>query len=373
MPKDHSLVPFFYITLTLLSVCVSSNQAIGAERPSEYAPSEFNNKLIHYTDGRSTLMNLSSPHDGKLQDATQSSTPTPTPKSPAPIKKAWNWKDYAGASIAGAARGIAGLPIEHPLDCVKTRMQSRLELNSGIVAAKDIFHQKGFRGFFDGVIPNGLRMVSKQLYRYPLMFYFPTLYSGALPPDFEKRNPAFKKALTGVSIAALETYFLCPLERVKVYLMTLKNYEQYKQHHIRQFFNENRQEIRHELFRGLNALFPKQIVSWVTFLVADHKIKALIHDLTKTPISEELSFPALMVAGTAVGAVNTAATLPFDCAKTQLQMHKYLQTTSLRQAMGTIYNQYGIMGLYRGWQVRMAQYVLHSIFTVTVLEKLEKR
>jgi hypothetical protein len=40
--------------------------------------------------------------------------------------------------------------------------------------------------------------------------------------------------------------------------------------------------------------------------------------------------------------------------------------------MRDLYQSYGIRGLYLGWQVRMIQYMIQSVFTVTLLEKLER-
>jgi len=298
-------------------------------------------------------------------------TPT-TPSSSSPSsRKKWNWNDYAHASAAGVARGLAGFPLEHPFDLVKTRLQAQPQVSlSGMRTARDIYRKDGFTGFYTGGMPNATRAAVKQAYRYPLMFALPRAFESILPPDVDRKNPAVKKALTGVTIAGLETYVLTPLERLKVYLMTA---ESNKSHLLLKFFQENKNKVRKELFRGLNALMPKQMVSWTTFLVADDKIKRSVHGWTGVPQKEELPFVPLMLAGTAVGVVNSAASLPFDCVKTHLQMYNHMETPTLRSAFQSIYQQSGVMGFYRGWQTRMTQYILHSVFTVTIMERLEKQ
>lgn len=287
---------------------------------------------------------------------------------PALSRKVWSWRDYGSASIAGATRGLAGFPLEHPFDRVKTTQQASPVALSGTKTALAIYQQEGVRGFYKGGIPNGSRYILKPMYRYPLMFFLPNAYEDILPASAGQKNPYFKKALTGVTLASLEVYFICPLERLKVALMTSGQ----EKNPLLNFMRQSKGHMGKELFRGLNALFPKQIVSWTSFLLADVKMKELCHRWTGTPLYEELSFWPLMGAGTVVGIVNTAVTLPFDYVKTHLQQRSAHDTGGLAKAVKQLYARYGATAFYSGWRTRMLHYILHGIFTVTILEKLEK-
>lgn len=272
---------------------------------------------------------------------------------------------YFEASLYGAVRGLVGLPIEHPFDCLKTRTQANLKAPSTIEVLKEIYQQNGVRGFYAGAIPNGIRLAFKQTYRWPMMLAFPKFYNSILSEDVNKQLPSFKKALTGVTIASLETLIICPLERLKVWLMT--SYKNDKS--LTNFFRENKGNLGTQLFKGLNASYPRQLTAWVIFLVADDKFKSMARQYSG---KEELSFPMLLAVSFLVGTTNTLTTMPFDCMKTQFQMQSPIENRGLINAMKYTYKNFGMRGLYAGWQPRMLQYMIQSVFTVSLLDKLEK-
>ncbi len=67
-------------------------------------------------------------------------------------------------------------------------------------------------------MPNLTRVVLKNLYRYPLIIKVPNLIEMYVP--LAKRDRKVAKALTGVTISAVEAFILCPVERIKVFMMT---------------------------------------------------------------------------------------------------------------------------------------------------------
>ncbi len=69
-------------------------------------------------------------------------------------------------------------------------------------------------------------------------------------------------------MAVIETLIICPLERLKVWMMTSE-----KKIKIRHYFNINIKS----LFSGLLPVFTKQIVSWVTFLASQEYLKDLVY------------------------------------------------------------------------------------------------
>ena len=186
-----------------------------------------------------------------------------------------------------------------------------------------------------------------------------------LPKDIQAQYPASIPTCTGLTIAIFEAGIICPFERMKVYLQTNSS----KQHAITHFFKEHHHKMLPELKRGLGAVFIRQIVTWVSFLVADKKFK----DMEKQRIqSDKLPFPSLMKVAFQVGLVNTLANMPFDTVKTNLQKKDHIETRGVIKTMQKIYNNHGIKGLYAGWQIRMVQYMIQSIFTVSVLDYLER-
>lgn len=88
--------------------------------------------------------------------------------------------------------------------------------------------------------------------------------------------------MTGLSIAAIESFILCPFERVKTYLMTanadlLENKRGMERFAAFKAESEARGDtLLRELFRGYLPLFTRQCVAWVCFLTADSKMKSTI-------------------------------------------------------------------------------------------------
>jgi solute carrier family 25 carnitine/acylcarnitine transporter 20/29 len=276
----------------------------------------------------------------------------------------WNWDKYFEASWQGAARGLAGLPVEHPFDTVKTKCQAEGGTKSAMEITKELW-KKGVPSFYSGAVPNGLRVAGKQIYRYPMMLDLPPRFKRTFPDSVMTQYPTLPKAATGLTIAAFEVGLLTPLERMKVHLMTSLR----KGHTIRKFFADNRGHLGKEMTRGLNAMFVRQMATWVSFLVADEKFKTWEKRRTKT---EKLSFASLMGVSFMVGAVNTAANMPFDSLKTQLTKEHPVDNEGVYRTISKVYRTYGVRGLYAGWQVRMMQYMLQSSITVPLLERLEQ-
>lgn len=273
---------------------------------------------------------------------------------------------YIIAGLAGAGRAVVGLPLEHPFDAVKTRCQASLGKSSVIDIIKKMYATQGIKSFYSGFIPNTMRAATKQAYRWPMMLGFPSFFQRAIPSDIQEKYPSVVKTATGLSIASIETFVVCPLERMKVYLMTADH----KEKGIIEFGKKNRGHLTSELMRGLNAVFARQMTSWVSFLVADEYFKKQERERTG---KKELSFASLLRVSFYVGSVNTIANMPFDVLKTQLQQSYYIPNEGIIKNFVKIYQRAGLNGLYAGWQVRMVQYMIQSVFTVTMLAKLEEQ
>lgn len=63
--------------------------------------------------------------------------------------------------------------------------------------------------------------------------------------------------------------------------------------------------------------------------------------------------------------------MPVDCVKTHFQRYNSARITSGNSLsfLGMtkkIYQNYGIRGLFKGWETKLIQYNINSLFTVTV-------
>lgn len=288
---------------------------------------------------------------------------------------------YSQTVMWGIIRGVFSLPFEHPFDRIKTTMQlhpdqTSKEIVSGIYrlhnpngsyqGLKGFYY--GLKGFYTGGIPNTIRAASKQAYRWPLQFALPNFYSNLFGDEIEKQYPGMKKLATGFTIAGLETYFITPLERVKVWFMSAEKGKAT----FRNFMIQP--NLLHEYYRGTSAVMLKQFVSWSTYLYPDYKFREYAHAWTG---KKQLEFLDLLIVSIGVALINTAAVMPFDAVKTRTQAAKLPAEANnfheVIKLMIKIYQEAGIRGLYAGTRWKLIQYFINSCFTVTAMDYFEDK
>ncbi|CDW73269.1 UNKNOWN [Stylonychia lemnae] len=270
---------------------------------------------------------------------------------------------YFWGAAAGMFRVAAGFPIEHPIDSIKTQWQAKPYLKNEFHIIKDIYQNKGIKGFYAGSLPNFTRVLIKNSYRYPLMVGMPNFYKNNLPRQIQD-NKSIQKLLTGSSIGLVEATLTCPIERIKVYFMTVEKRLSYQQ-----FFKIIKGNAFHELFRGFTPLFMRQSVSWMVFLQTDHLLKSQIRRIWNIKESERIPTKFLMMSSLIVAMVNTTIIMPFDCVKTH--MEKVDPTSTYVKSFRSIYNQGGLLGFFTGVRLRFLLSLTSALFTVNILERLE--
>ena len=235
---------------------------------------------------------------------------------------------------------------------------------------KEIYNTHGLRkGFYAGFFPSAARGVLKQIYRWPLMLVLPKIYDTAYSDSLKKAYPAISKISTGLTLAAIDTFIVCPFERLKVCLQTKQS-----DLSLKQYFRQSEQGIIKSLFRGLNSLFYRQMISWVSFLYSDHKFKEIARKAKGTDKNQPLDNQTLLLTSVLVGIVNVLIVMPFDMTKTLYQQHsEEFVNKKFSETVRTVYKKAGLKAFYYGWQPRMVQYIIQSVFTVTALEKMEHK
>lgn len=220
-----------------------------------------------------------------------------------------NYWLYFKASWEGALRGGALLIIEHPLESIKTQWQDKIQFKSKKEIVHNIYKEKGLVGFYRGFVPNLIRVMSKQFYRWPMMLFFPRLYSKYLPNRIKKKFPTINKILSGFTIANIEIFLICPLDRMKIYFMTMTGTSALATSHlISNFFIINKNKLIPELFRGLESSFWRSNISWISFLYLDEKFKQIWKkSKLRSGKSQELTYFDLLVISILVGTGNLIA------------------------------------------------------------------
>lgn len=260
------------------------------------------------------------------------------------------------SAFVGILRGMISLVLEHPLEVIRTRWQlaARENLKSII---QGILAHKGVRGFYSGALPHLARLLIKQAYRYPLMLILPACY-GALVG-----RGLFTSFLTGLTIALGEIFLITPLERLKVWLITSHQQTQ----SLGSFFTLNKGAFIKELYRGLSAMAPRQVLTWVVFMVTHDWLVASAKMYVGTSV---LPLTVLVAISLIEGGIHGALVLPFDCLKTHMQKYQAKESLYIVDVALSIYKRYGIRGFYAGWWATLIKYSIHALLTTPALEYL---
>ena len=277
------------------------------------------------------------------------------------------------ASVAiGTSRVFITFTIGHPFDLVKTVMQANPVSNaSGLKVSKGILLNKGLHGFYAGGIPNLMRTFLKETYRVPLRGYTKQYFVLKFP-DFSGKKDVVN-VLTGIIMATVDTFVICPLERVKVWMMTNKSANK----ELFSFFSSvpATSTLLAELFRGLRPLLARSMISWTSYLVVEDRIwlKAREFDIAVASESDELVFLAKLIVGGISGIINCGLTMPFDVVKTQAQKQGVTGASEgLIMMLNNVRLQHGWRGLYAGWQVQLPHYAIVGVLTSHVIHAVDK-
>jgi hypothetical protein len=201
----------------------------------------------------------------------------------------------------------------------------------------------------------------KQMYRFPAMRFLPKTYL-----RWFSELKAY--ALTGLSIGALETLIVCPLERLKVWKMTVSPGTK-----LRDFFAQGL-NLR-LLYRGIEPTLLRQSSNWTTMLTTDFYLrrKVLLQN-DGAPLTRVQS----LTLGMCVGLCMTVTVLPFDYLKTRAQDFKSKDAVSFVTMTRMLLNtQKTLLGkitmFYAGWGPRTVQFTINAVLTLGILEYLKRR
>lgn len=268
-------------------------------------------------------------------------------------------REYAQTVLAGILRAFIGVPIEHPFEYLKTIQQATNSRSAWNVARREMSH--GVMKLYGGFVPNLVNTSIKQMYRFPAMRFLPKTYMQWL-------GEIKAYALTGLTIGVMETLIVCPLERLKVWKMTVPPGTR-----IRDFFSTGL-NLR-LLYRGIEPTMLRQSTNWTTMLTTDCLLRSKVIRYNQgSPISSVQSLGL----GLCVGFCMTLTVLPFDYLKTKAQNFSNKDPVSFvtmtKRILATEQTLRGKVGMfYAGWAPRSIQFTINAVLTLGILEYLKRR
>jgi len=268
--------------------------------------------------------------------------------------------DLLTMGLVGSLRAVLALPLEHPFEYLKTRKQNQPHLSARTLLLSDL-RNFGFSQLYRGASVNLVKEAVRSFYRLPAMVTLPILIEERFSLSYTKANAA-----AGLLIALAESCLLCPLERLKVWLITSPAHTS-----LSAFFLQA--GVIHQLYKGLAPVAARQVTSWVTFLSSNAYLRRLLgmHEDTGVEVWKLLWISL----GSAV--VNIAFVMPLDFIKTRKQSFGQSEQSILQvlrsatQSAPTL--PLKVVRAYSGSTVRLLHYILNAFLTTPLLELFDRQ
>jgi hypothetical protein len=240
-----------------------------------------------------------------------------------------SWQYY----IKGAIAGITGILLSHPVDTVKTHIQTGHALRDFTPGLRNLY-----RGLLPPLFGVGLeKAIVFGTYNYAL---------GKLD------NIPLAGAIAGLNAAVIVT----PYERLKIL----------KQNNI----GLSRQELTAKfLFRGLSATWSREVPGFAIYFSVYENFKYHFHSKQEREISYVNSF----VYGGISGVAAWIFIYPQDRIKTILQSSNTSSGTGIKNIIREIYNKGGLRHFYKGFSWAVARAMLLHSGTFCMMEILNKK
>ncbi|KAF3448567.1 hypothetical protein FNV43_RR09280 [Rhamnella rubrinervis] len=254
-------------------------------------------------------------------------------------------------AVAGALAGVFVSLCLHPVDTVKTVIQScHGEQKSVCYIGKTIISDRGLTGLYRGIASN---IASSAPISAIYTFTYESV-KGALLPLFPKEYYSFAHCVAGGCASIATSFVFTPSEHIKQQMQVGSHYNN--------CWNAMVGIIRKggvpSLYAGWGAVLcrnvPHSIIKFYTY----ESLKQLM--MSSLQSSNQPSTIQTLVCGGLAGSTAALFTTPFDVVKTRLQtqvpgsMRKY---SSVIHALQEIGKNEGLKGLYRGLTPRLVMYM----------------
>ncbi|KAL9286429.1 putative mitochondrial carrier domain protein [Arabidopsis thaliana] len=268
-------------------------------------------------------------------------------------------------AFAGALAGISVSLCLHPLDTVKTMIQScRLEEKSLCNTGRSIISERGFSGLYRGIASN---IASSAPISALYTFTYETV-KGTLLPLVPKEYCSITHCVAGGSASIATSFIFTPSERIKQQMQVSSHY--------RNCWTALVGIIQKggllSLYAGWTAVLCRNIPHSIIKFYVYENMKQML--LPSPGPRGEMAQPTTLQTLTCGGLAGSAAaffTTPFDVVKTRLQTQipgSRNQHPSVYQTLQSIRRQEGLRGLYRGLIPRLVMYMSQGAIFFTSYE-----
>ncbi|XP_076680876.1 mitochondrial glycine transporter isoform X2 [Andrena cerasifolii] len=268
--------------------------------------------------------------------------------------------------LAGSVSGTLSTILFQPLDLIKTRLQSRVNLNldsprGGTVGTViHIIKKENVFGLWRGMTPSITRVIPG------VGLYFSSLHW--LKHTLHLKDPLTptEAVLLGVTARSMSGALLIPITVVK----TRFESDVYKYNNIREALKIiYKQEGVRGLSRGLVPTLLRDAPFSGLYLMFYTRLKSAIVETDL--LSAKSSAPIHFSCGILAGIFASIVTHPADVIKTKMQLYPN-EFRQVRSAIVRIHMKYGVLGYFKGIVPRMLRRTLVTAMAWTIYEEVTK-
>lgn len=258
------------------------------------------------------------------------------------------------SSCIALKRVALGVPFEHPIEYINTRIQANPHLTYIAIVNQTL--KTGISGFYSGFLVNFIRASFKTACLNPLQGFFKSYYK----PRYQNSY----NLLTALSMAIIDTFLIGPLERIRTFQMTRES----KQKSIGTLSN---------FYIGIRAVFTKHIVGWTSMLVLEENLRKDFSEKGRLPAiarhyDQKGFFANFFYIAIVGGVANLIITQPFYNLVVQLQKYNPIKEKRVISAAHSIWKLYGVKGFYAGTRIAFFKNVINMGLSSWLIQETEK-
>lgn len=257
--------------------------------------------------------------------------------------------------LAGSAAGVASTLVCHPLDAIRTRIQSSGTVYSGVLdCLSRTVRAEGPRSLYKGL---SAPLLAQAVYKSVIFGSNSALHSFAGSKFGDKEK--LRTFVFGAASGAVNAFVVTPVELIRNRLIVDKGKSP-----LGVVEDVLRRKGISGMWRGLSSTICRDstgVGCWfLGFEMAKHAFRS-----TKKDSEQALSYVEILISGSVGGISFWTVALPFDSIKSVIQVSDSNTSKSMIRVGREIIQSKGFMYLYRAWPVAFGRGIPGAAVTLS--------
>lgn len=274
--------------------------------------------------------------------------------------------------LAGSVAGMASVVVCHPLDTLRTRLQTSPQRFGGsfVACAQQTLEREGARALYKGFLPP---FFSQAVYKAVIFTTSAALRNDVLATHAPQLSASAAALLSGAVAGGLNALLVTPVELVRNRLQV-----QYEANRATRAYRGAAhcvaQVVRQEgvlaLWRGLPTTVLRDSLGVACYFLGYDFARARLREV---PALRGHDSAVLLAAGAAGGVSFWAVALPFDTVKSLIQVDGTRgEYTGLVAGASRLVREHGVSHLFRGWQAAFSRGIPGAAITFWAFDRTTK-